>query len=88
MNADTQITKEEDENPFKDMGFIKFWIVSTLFWMTFPASVAFCYVTMGAVRTRQFVQALLDDFLQTIFIILIISCALIYVIYHYISGLF
>ena len=88
MNTQNQITKNDDENPFKDMGFIKFWIVSTLFWMTFPASVAICYLAMGSVRTKQLVKALVHDFLQTLFIILVVISVVIYFIYDYVSGLF
>ena len=31
MNANDKVTQKENENPFKDMGFIKFWVVSTIF---------------------------------------------------------
>ena len=88
MKSDNQITKTEDENPFNDMGFIQFWIVSTFFWMTFPASVAICYLAMGSVRTKQLVKALVNDFLQTLLVILVVVCIVIYVIYHYVSAWF
>jgi hypothetical protein len=70
------------------MGLIQFWIVSTLFWMTFPASVAICYLVMGSVRTKQLVKALVNDFLQTLLVILVVVCIVIYVIYHYVSAWF
>ena len=88
MDTDNQITETEDGNPFKDMGFIQFWIVSTLFWMTFPVSVAICYLTLGSVRTKQLVKALVNDFLQTLLVILVVVCVVIYVIYHYVSAWF
>ena len=88
MNEERQLAQQDEKNPFADMGFIQFWVVSTIFWMTFPASVVLCYLTMGPVRTKQFVRALINDFLQTILIILVVVCVLIYVIYHYVSGLF
>ena len=88
MNSDHQITNEEDENPFKDMGFIKFWIVSTVFWFSFPVSLVICYLAFGSVKTKQLVKALVHDFLQTLFIILVAICVIVYGIYHYISGLF
>ena len=88
MNDERQLNPQDDKNPFADMGFIKFWVVSTIFWMTFPASVVLCYLTMGPIRTKQFVKALINDFLQTILIILVVVCVLIYVIFHYVSGLF
>ena len=88
MNGKNQIAKSEDQNPFKDMGFFQFWIVSTVFWMTFPASVAVCYVALGPIRTRQFIKALIHDLLQTLLFVLIIVCIIIYAIYHYVSAWF
>ena len=88
MNEERQLAQQDEKNPFADMGFIQFCVVSTIFWMTFPASVVLCYLTMGSFRTKQFVKALINDFLQTILVILVVVCVLIYVIYHYVSGLF
>ena len=62
MNTENQITKTDDENPFKDMGFIKFWIVSTVFWFSFPVSLVLCYLALGSVKTKQLVKALVHDF--------------------------
>ena len=88
MNDTKTEVSEKDEDPFKDMGFIKFWIVSTLFWMTFPISLAVSYISIGSVRTKQLVKALVHDFLQTLFIILVVISVVIYFIYDYVSGLF
>ena len=88
MNTKNQIAKNDDENPFKDMGFIKFWIVSTVFWFSFPMSLALCYLALGSIKTKQLVKAFVHDFLQTLFIILVAVCVIIYTVYHYISGLF
>ena len=88
MNDTKREVSEKDEDPFKDMGFIKFWIVSTLFWMTFPISLAVSYISIGSVRTKQLVKALVHDFLQTLFIILVVISVVIYFIYDYVSGLF
>ena len=88
MNDFNKEVIEKDEDPFKDMGFIKFWVVSTLFWMTFPISLAVSYISIGSVRTKQLVKALVHDFLQTLFIILIVISVVIYFIYDYVSGLF
>ena len=88
MNSNSQITNEEDENPFKDMGFMKFWIVSTVFWFSFPVSLVLCYLALGSVKTKQLVKALVHDFLQTLFIILAVICVIVYGIYHYVFGLF
>ena len=88
MSDERQLAQQDEKNLFADMGFIKFWIVSTIFWMTFPASVVLCYLAMGPIRTKQFVKALINDFLQTVLVILVVVCVLVYVIYHYVSGLF
>ena len=88
MNTENQTTKTDDEDPFKDMGFIKFWIVSTLFWMTFPISLVVSYISIGSVKTKQLVKVLVHDFLQTLFIILVVISVVIYFIYDYVSGLF
>lgn len=83
-----KMQSRDDENPFKEMGFIKFWVVSTLFWMFFPISLALCYVSIGSLRTKQLVKALVNDFLQTVLVILVVVCVVIYVFYHYVSALF
>ena len=83
-----KMQSRDDENSFKEMGFIKFWVISTLFWMFFPISLALCYVSIGSLRTKQLVKALVNDFLQTVLVILVVVCVVIYVIYHYVSALF
>ena len=88
MDTANQITKNDDENPFQDMGFIKFWIVSTVFWVSFPVSLVLCYLALGSIKTKQLLKVLVHDFLQTLFIIFVVVCVIIYTIYHYISGLF
>ena len=80
-------SRNEQQNSFEDMGFIKFWIISTIFWFSFPVSLAFSYVTLGSVRTKQLVKALVHDFLQTFFIIIILMCVVIYGLYKYALGL-
>ena len=81
------VSKNEQQNSFENMGFTKFWIISTIFWFSFPVSLAFSYVTLGSVRTKQLVKALVHDFLQTLFIIIIVMCVVIYGLYKYASGL-
>ena len=88
MKTENQITNTYDKNPFKDMGFIKFWVISTVFWFFFPVSLALCYLALGSVKTKQLVKALVHDFLQTLFIILAVVSVIIYIVYHYISGMF
>ena len=88
MNSINKVIQKEKENPFKDMGFIKFWVVSTVFWFSFPMSLVLCYLALGSVRTRQLVKALVHDFLQTLFIIMVVVSVMIYFIYQYVSALF
>ena len=88
MNANDKVIQKEKENPFKDMGFIKFWVVSTIFWFSFPMSLVLSYLALGLVRTRQLVKALVHDFLQTLFIIMVVVSVMIYFIYQYVSALF
>ena len=88
MNNKSQISKNEGENPFNEMGFIKFWIVSTVFWFSFPVSLVLCYLAMGQVKTKQLVKALVHDFLQTLFLIFVVVCVILYAVYYFISNLF
>ena len=88
MKSENHLDNKKEENPFADMGFFKFWIVSTLFWFTFPASIAVAYVTIGSIRTKQLFKALVRDFLQTLFIILVVISVIIYFGYQFIAGLF
>ena len=88
MNTNNKTIQKDNENPFKDMGFIKFWLVSTVFWFSFPVSPALCYFALGSVRTKQFIKALIDDFFQTLFIMLLVFCVTVVFIYHYVSELF
>ena len=88
MDNKTQIRNKDVENPFSEMGFIKFWIVSTVFWFSFPVSLVLCYLAMGQVRTKQLVKALVHDFLQTLFLSFVVMCVMMYAIYYFISNLF
>ena len=88
MNDLKTEVNERDENLFKDMGFIKFWLVSTLFWMSFPISLVVSYISIGSVKTKYLVKALVNDFLQTLFIILFVLSIGIYFIFNYVSALF
>ena len=75
-------------NSFKNIGFIQFWIISSLFFMTFPFSLIFCFVYLGTTKTKQFLVALLNDFLQTLLIIFLSLSIMIYFIFDYISKFF
>lgn len=70
------------------MGFITFWVVSTVFYLTFPISLLLCYLTMGLVRTKQLLKALVSDFLQTVLILIAFAALLVWLAYSYIAPLF
>ena len=88
MDNKTQIRNKDVENPFSEMGFIKFWIVSTVFWFSFPVSLVLCYLAMGKEKTKQLVKALVHDFLQTLFLIFVVVCVILYAVHYFISNLF
>ena len=69
-NQEPRTTVGGGSNPFGNMGFFQFWILSTLFYLTFPLSLLIAFLVLGPVRTRQFVGALVHDFLQTVLILI------------------
>ncbi len=70
------------------MGFIKFWIFSTLFFLTFPLSLILSLIFLGIKETKQFMVVLISDFLQTILFIFIILTIIIIFIVDYLSKFF
>ena len=64
------------EDPFSKMGFVKFWVLSLLFFSFFPLSLLILVIVIGPIKTKLFISALIKDFFQTI-IILLISFSLI-----------
>ena len=77
-----------DENPFAAMGFFSFWLVSTVFYLTFPLSLGLCLLAMGRHRTKQLIRALVHDFLQTIFILTVVVVLIIWAVWHFLLPLF
>ena len=59
------------EDPFSKMGFIKFWVLSLLFFSFFPLSLIIVVIIIGPIKTKLFISALVKDFFQTIMILLI-----------------
>jgi len=84
MNLKRRLVESENNDPFKGMGFIKFWIVSTLFCVTFPTSFFF----LGRARTKKLVEAIVKDFMQTALILIVVVGVATWVVYKYLSGLF
>ena len=77
-----------NDNPFAAMGFISFWLVSTVFYLTFPLSLGLCLLVMGRHRTKQLIRALVHDFLQTIFILIVVVVLIIWAAWHFLLPLF
>jgi hypothetical protein len=77
-----------DDNPFAAMGFFSFWLVSTVFYLTFPLSLGLCLLVMGRHRTKQLISALVHDFLQTIFILAVVVVLIIWAVWHFLLPLF
>ena len=77
-----------DDNPFAAMGFISFWLVSTVFYLTFPLSLGLCLLVMGTQKTKQLIRALVHDFLQTIFILAVVVVLIIGAVWHFLLPLF
>ena len=77
-----------DDNPFAAMGFNSFWLVSTVFYLTFPLSLGLCLLVMGWHRTKQLIRALVHDFLQTIFILIVVVVLIIWAAWHFLLPLF
>ena len=88
MNLKRQLVKNENDDPFKDMGFIKFWVVSTLFCIAFPVSLFVSCFIIGRAQTKKLVKAIVRDFLQTALILIVVVAVIIWAIYQYLSGLF
>ena len=85
---ENEIKSIQEKNRFKEMGFIKFWFFSTLFFLTFPLSIIFCLVFLGLYETKQFATVLVKDYMQTMFIIFILCLSTIIFIIYYIISLF
>ncbi len=68
------------------MGLIKFWIFSTLFFLTFPLSLILSLFFLGIRETKQFMIVLISDYLQTILFIFVIITIIIFFIVDYLSN--
>jgi hypothetical protein len=74
-----------EQNPFTKMGMIKFWVISTIVYLTFPVSLIVSYIAFGPLLTKQLVTALIQDFLQTLLVAIGVLIVLIWVIVHYLG---
>ena len=73
-----------DNNPFKEMNFVLFAAVSFLFFATFPLSLLFSFVVFGVNTTKQLLLMLVEEFLQTLFIMICAMLGVMVVIYYYV----
>ena len=74
-----------EQNPFTKMGMIKFWVISTIVYLTFPVSLIVSYIAFGPLLTKQLVTALIQDFLQTLLVAIGVLIVLIWVIVFYLG---
>jgi hypothetical protein len=74
-----------EHNPFTHMGMVKFWVISSIVYLTFPVSLIVSYIAFGPILTKQLVSALLQDFLQTVFIAIGVLIILIWLTVHYLG---
>ena len=66
------------------MNFVLFAAVSFLFFATFPLSLLFSFVVFGVNTTKQLLLMLVEEFLQTLFIMICAMVGVIVVIYYYV----
>ena len=76
-----------EQNPFTKMGMIKFWVISTIVYLTFPVSLIVSYIAFGPLLTKQLVTALIQDFLQTLLVAIGVLTVLIWAIFHYLGPM-
>lgn len=78
----------KQKNKFEEMGFVKFWFFSSLFFITFPLSLLFAIIFLGRRQTKEFIMVLIKDYIQTLLIIFISLIIVIYFLYNYVSSFF
>jgi hypothetical protein len=79
---------EKQKNKFEQMGFVKFWLVSSIFFITFPFCLIYLLVFLGPNQTKEFILVLIKDYIQTLIIIFISLIVVIYFLYNYIISFF
>jgi formate hydrogenlyase subunit 4 len=72
-------------NPFTKIGMIRLWAISTIVYLTFPISLIVSYIAFGPLLTKQLITALLQDFLQTLLVAIVVLIVLIWVTVHYLG---
>jgi hypothetical protein len=79
---------QKQKNKFEKMGFIKFWLFSSIFLITFPVSLIVSIIFLGPHQTKEFILLLIKDYIQTLLIIFISLIIIMYFLYNYIISFF
>ena len=79
---------QKQKNKFEKMGFIKFWLFSSIFLITFPVSLIVSIIFLGPHQTKEFILLLIKDYIQTLLIIFISLIVIMYFLYNYIISFF
>ena len=79
---------QKQKNKFEKMGFIKFWLFSSIFLITFPVSLIVSITFLGPHQTKEFILLLIKDYIQTLLIIFISLIIIMYFLYNYIISFF
>ena len=66
---------------------IKFWVLSTIFYMKFPLSLLIGYLILGP-HTKQLIRALVNDFMKTILVLFVVLVLIVWAIWHFLVPLF
>ena len=69
-------SENNQENPYLELGFWEFAIMSTLMTVFFPWSLLFCAIFYGLTETKNIIVAMIHDTLRTIGAVLSILLAL------------
>lgn len=66
-------TRIKSENPFKQLNFMQFTLLSILFFMSFPISLLISLIVLKFGGTKQLLIAFWHDFLQTLITIILVT---------------
>ena len=58
------------QNPFSELKFYEFAVISTLVLASFPVSFIVCWLAFGTQTTRDLIEAMVKDWVQTLMIII------------------
>lgn len=73
QDADDNTDQATRTNPFLQMRFIEFFLVQLITLAFFPASLVLCWMVFGLQTTRDLIAALIRDWLQTLFLLVVLG---------------